>query len=166
MHPHEQLIARLFEGLHNHKPDEMAECYRDDATFHDIAFDLRGKRQIQAMWKMICLPTKEDLPSTIEVTVKLIKAKGDGVRAEVVEHYRMRDKDKYGRSVDNSITSIFEFHQDGRISSHKDDCDSVAWAKQAMGPLVGSIVGRIGWLRRWLAMRKLRRAYLDAFRDD
>jgi hypothetical protein len=28
-------------------------CYDENATFHDIAFDLRGRAEIDSMWRMI-----------------------------------------------------------------------------------------------------------------
>lgn len=33
--------------------EEPAACYHPDATFEDIAFPLRGKKQIHGMWHMI-----------------------------------------------------------------------------------------------------------------
>ena len=81
----------------------------------------------------------------------------------VVDEYTMRDKRRY--RVVNPITSTFEFHGE-KFARQTDDCNSVDWARQAMGPLVGSVIGRVDWLRRLLAMRKLRKAYPAAFRVE
>jgi hypothetical protein len=51
---HEQLLNTLFQCLNAHKSNDMADCYHEEASFEDIAFRLKGKKQIHAMWDMIC----------------------------------------------------------------------------------------------------------------
>ena len=43
MHANEILLRRLFDALDRHDHAAMAACYQPDATFRDIAFDLRGR---------------------------------------------------------------------------------------------------------------------------
>jgi len=56
MHPNATLIQRLFSSLNEHDHEGMAACYHLQAKFKDIAFDLNGKKEIHAMWHMICQP--------------------------------------------------------------------------------------------------------------
>ena len=51
MHPNLTLLNELFAALNAHDHATMANCYHVDAWFEDIAFDLRGKKQIHAMWR-------------------------------------------------------------------------------------------------------------------
>src|ERR1700676_4477938 len=54
MHANAMLLKRLFAALNEHDHRSMAECYHRESSFSDIAFDLRGKTEIHAMWHMIC----------------------------------------------------------------------------------------------------------------
>lgn len=49
MLPNEQLLTKPFQCFNTHDHNGLADCYLDDATFRDIAFTLKGKRQIHAM---------------------------------------------------------------------------------------------------------------------
>jgi hypothetical protein len=53
MHPHAALLEKLYKCLDGKDHEGMASCYCPEATFEDIAFNLRGKKQIHAMWHMI-----------------------------------------------------------------------------------------------------------------
>ena len=151
MHPHEQLLTKLFQSLNEHKPELMAECYHKQATFRDIAFDLSGRQEIQAMWEMIC-STNEKGPADIVATVQKLEANDKTGRAVVVDDYTFR---KTGNKVHNGIESTFEFC-DGLIFHQRDTCDPVIWANQAFGKFMGFFLGHIEPLRRRGAMKGLR----------
>lgn len=84
----------------------MADCYHENVTFSDIAFDLSGKNQILAMWGMICSPNKDGIPSDIKATVQELTANDSTGRAVIVEDYTYRDTDL---PVHNKIISTFSF---------------------------------------------------------
>ena len=154
-HPNALLIDRLFAALNRHDHDAMAECYADDATFHDIAYNLREKRRIHDMWRMIC-----EGESRIQVKVGNIEANDREGTVAIVDAYDFgRTKDDPGKPVVNPITSRFVF-RDGRIAKQVDDCDPRAWAEMAIGGPVGWIAGRIRLLRslkaRWMLYRFVR----------
>ena len=44
-----ELIMRLFRSYQQSDPVGMLECYHDQATFQDIAFQLKNKQEIGAM---------------------------------------------------------------------------------------------------------------------
>jgi hypothetical protein len=122
----------------------MAACYHERATFRDIAFDLRGRDSIAAMWRMIC-------SGDIKATVESIGGDADRTVATVVDVYTFSST---GRPVRNPIESHFRF-EDGRIVEHIDHCDARQWASMAFGGVRGFIAGRSRWLRSRAAARKL-----------
>jgi ketosteroid isomerase-like protein len=153
MHPHAALLQRLFTALDQHDHKTMASCYHPDATFHDIAFDLRGGKQIHTMWHMIC-------EGDIHAIVEEIDANEREGRAKVVDRYTFGakvDPPRPGRPVRNIIESRFRFH-DGRIIEQNDDCDAQEWARMALGGPIGWAAGRMRPLRALTARKKL-----DAF---
>lgn len=158
MHSHEQLLARLFQSLNDHDHLAMGDCYHDLATFRDIAFNLKGRRQIQAMWSMICSDNAKG-KSTISATVKDLSADADHGRVVVVEDYLFRAT---GKSVHNEIVSSFAF-RDGKILRQTDTCDPIVWARQAYGGCFGFLMGRWEGLRRCLTMHALRKTDTGAF---
>jgi hypothetical protein len=137
---------RLFMALNQHDHAAMADCYDEAATFFDIAFDLRCKRHIQAMWHMIS-------HGDIRVTFKILESTGDIVRVNVIDEYTFSDT---CRSVRNEIQSRLVFKA-GRIVSHIDDCDPRRWAAMAFGGVKGLVVGRSRGLRQRGAHQKLKR---------
>jgi ketosteroid isomerase-like protein len=150
MHPHAQLLTRLFQCLNAHDYKGMSDCYHQDAVFHDIAFSLTGKEQIRAMWEMICSDNDQGR-SDIVATVQELSADDSTGRVVVIDDYTFRETK---RKVHNPIVSTFEF-RNGVIFKQTDACDSVDWAKQAFGGLKGFVTGRIGFLRRHGAMNTL-----------
>ena len=120
------LIDRLYRSLAAHDPARMADCYDENATFRDIAFHLQGRDKIRDMWKFVTRPEPG-----LTVTFEIVSADDDQVKARLTDHYTFTDT---GRTVDNAITSTFQF-KEGLILHHNDDCDPVAWANMAMtGP--------------------------------
>lgn len=159
MHPNEQLLAKYFECLNDHDSKGMANCYHEEATFHDIAFNLNGKKQIYAMWDMICSDNSAGVHSDIQVSVQKLSANDSTGKATTLQDYTYRDN---GHNVHNKINSIFEF-KEGLIIKQKDDCDPVCWANQAFGGIFGFVAGHFEFIRRLSAMNKLRKARPQAF---
>jgi ketosteroid isomerase-like protein len=156
MHPSAVLIEKLFGALDRHDPRAMAECYHSDAVFRYIAFSLRGKREIDAMWRMICGGR-----SNIRATCEVIEADDHTGRARVVDDYTFFESDdsppSSGRPVHNVIDSNFRF-RDGLIIEHTDVCDAAEWGRMAIGGVRGFLAGQLRFLRSRKARQKL-----DAF---
>lgn len=144
--PYVALLEQLYVSLNQHEYEKMADCYHPEATFHDIAFDLRGRDQIRGMWRMIC---SGDIRTTFEV----VEANEAGGLVNVIDHYTFTDT---GRIVRNPIQSRFRFRS-GLIFEHRDCCDAKAWADAALGGVSGFLAGRFHFLRAWKARDKLRR---------
>jgi ketosteroid isomerase-like protein len=159
VHSNEQLLTKLFQCLNAHDHKGMADCYDDDATFQDIAFTLKGKGQIHAMWDMACSKNAAGVKSDIAAAVKELSANDSTGRVVVIDDYTFRDT---GRKVHNPIVSKFEF-RNGRIIRQTDDCDPVSWARQAFGGFKGFLAGHIGFIRRRKAMKKLKTERPQAF---
>jgi len=152
MNNNAQIIHTLYTSLNNHDHQSMAGCYHPEATFEDIAFKLNGKKQIHAMWGMICRPG-----SDIQSTFKVIYADDKIGEAELIDDYTMSET---GRKVRNEITSYFKF-QDELIIGHHDVCDPKKWAEQALGGVTGFLAGRFHFLRSRKANEKLQ-AFIEA----
>jgi len=150
MHQNAQLLEQLYKALSVHEHQEMSNCYLPEARFTDIAFRLTGKREIAAMWQLVC-------DTDIRTTVHSIFADDDSGEARILDVYTFRETK---RKVRNEIISRFQF-RDGLIEEHHDQCDPLVWARQALGGLKGELVGRMGFLRRWAARKKLR-PYLES----
>jgi len=129
MHPHEELIDRLYRSLNAHDHDEMAECYHEEATFHDIANRFQGEDQIHDMWKLV---TCEKLK--LKATFGIIRAQDNTVHAWLIDDYLFPGPPS--RPVINVILSFFRFRTDStgqpKIIEHRDVCDPILWANMAM----------------------------------
>jgi len=139
-----ELVSRLLTALNRRDHVEMASCYHPDATFRDIAFDLKQKKQIHAMWHMI---SETDLRAAFRV----LQVDNEHGTAEVVDDCTFSQTN---RPVHNVIVSHFHF-QDGLILEHRDDCDAHRWADMALGGILGFLVGRLRFLRSFQAHRLL-----------
>lgn len=155
MHPNQVLLNRFFERLNAHDAKGMAECYEENATFEDIAFRLKGRDQIHAMWDYIFSSNGSGVKSDLVATVKNLSVNNESGRAVIVDHYTFRDTK---HKVHNHITSTFRL-QNGKILDQVDKCDPISWAKQALGPVRGFLAGRFSFLRRYEAKKKLKAAY-------
>jgi hypothetical protein len=146
--PHEnaRLLEKFFEALQKEKHLTIADCYHQDATFTDIAFDLHGKKQIHAMWHMIC-----DTDLRLSYNVENADARNGSARW--VADYTFKDNGTE-RKVHNELRSSFEF-KDGLIIKHTDDCDARKWAMQALGPVKGIAAWLVPTLRQKKAKEKL-----------
>ena len=145
MHVNANLLDQLYGSLNRHDDQAMTDCYHPDATFHDIAFDLKGRDQIRAMWRMIC---SGDIRAAFEV----VQVDEDCGVVKLVDEYTFSET---GRRVRNPIESRFRF-RDGLIIEHRDSCDARAWAAAAIGGIGGFLAGRLRFLRAWKAGAKLR----------
>lgn len=144
MDPNSSLIHRLYTCLQAKDHQGMASCYHPQATFQDIAFDLKGRNRIHAMWHMI---SETDLKATFDV----LQADERRGTANLIDDYTFRET---GRRVHNVIRSEFQF-QDGLILHHRDSCSALKWGVQALGPILGVVTWIIPPLRRSKATRKL-----------
>jgi ketosteroid isomerase-like protein len=144
MHIHAEVLTRLFTALDRHDHPAMAACYAENASFRDIAFNLKGKTRIHAMWHMIC-------DGDIKTTFKIDEVDDRTAFVTVVDDYTFRAK---GRKVHNVIQSRFRF-ANGAIVEQHDSCDSRKWASMAIGGVGGFLAGRISPLRQAKARRTL-----------
>lgn len=144
MHPHSSLLNKLYTCLKAKDHAGMAACYHPDAEFQDIAFALRGGKQIHAMWHLIC---ETDLRATF--TIRQVDDQTGIV--DLVDDYTFRDT---GRPVHNVIRSEFRF-RDGLIIEHRDSCNALKWGIQALGPVKGVMSWLVPSKRRETAMDKL-----------
>jgi hypothetical protein len=146
-HANVALLRRLFAALQARDHEAMAKCYAPTATFRDIAFTLSNRREIHAMWRMIC-------DTGVTVTVEHLDADDRTGHARTIDRYTFSDT---GLPVVNQIQSRFEF-ENGAIVVHRDECDARRWAEQAFGgTLTGWVAGRFRPARAFKARKKLRR---------
>ena len=144
MSPAEETIQRFYECLTRNDATRMAECYCDDATFHDMAFDLRGKENIAAMWRF-------EVHRGLVVTFRDIRTEGLEVKGHWACDYKFQGKNE----VHNEIESTFTL-RDGKILTHRDDADRWAWAKQALDFPKNVAVMVAPILLRWEAEKQLK----------
>ena len=146
------LIKSLYDGLDRHDGEAMAACYAPDAHFRDPAFgDLHGE-EVGGMWRMLAgraADLKVDLPEH--------DAEGDSGTAHWIAHYTFTPT---GRPVVNDIRASFRF-KDGKIVDHVDEFNFGKWAKQALGPPLGTLIALIPPMAA--LPRKRARAQLDEF---
>jgi len=143
-HSNAELLQRLFTSLDRHDHREMATCYHADATFTDIAFDLRGRKLIHAMWHMIC-------ETDIRASFHVLEVDDRVGRVNLVDDYTFTST---GRAVHNVIDSHFRL-RDGLIIEHQDLCDARVWAAMALGGVSGFLAGRLRFLRSYRAQQML-----------
>jgi ketosteroid isomerase-like protein len=145
MRTNEQLIERLFTSLDRGDFQSVADCYRDDAEFRDIAFDLKGKGNIAAMWHLVC---------SKQTKVSFCDIKDDDFSGTA--HWEaLYQFSRTNQLVHNEIDSTFTF-RDGKILVHRDQCDRWLWARQALGVFRAIPVTVLPFLLRWAAAKELR----------
>jgi hypothetical protein len=166
MHANAALLDKLFTALRKRDHQTMASCYHPDPDpkggFHDIAFDLAGREEIHAMWRMIC---RKDVAIRVEAQ-GIGEVDDETGRATLVETYAYHREGLRPRKVPvrNVIESRFRF-RDGLIWRQDDDCDPRSWARQALGRgPIGFLAGRIRLMRRIAARRKLSKFTADEAR--
>jgi hypothetical protein len=117
----------------------MAECYAENARFDDAAFSLAGRREIGAMWTMLCEATKAKGRDVWKLEASAITE----TSAHWEAHYRFSVT---GRMVHNIIEAKFEFDAAGLIVRQQDSFDFWRWSRQALGT-PGLLLGWSPFLR-------------------
>lgn len=138
------VLEKLYTCLNDKDHAGMAACYHPDAVFRDIAFTLRGRKQIHAMWHMI---SESDLRASFTIR----RVDGRVATVELVDDYTFSAT---GRRVHNVIRSDFHF-VDGLIIEHLDSCSALRWGVQALGPVRGVMSWLVPGARRKGAMAAL-----------
>ena len=141
-----KLVEQLYSSLNRHDYRAMANCYHEAAGFRDIAFDLKGRDQISAMWQMIC---SGEYPLDIEI----VRADEASAVANLVDEYTFTDT---GRRVRNPIEPD-SGSRTGSSSTTRTPAIPGVWAAAAVGGIGGFLAGRLRFVRAWKARAKLRR---------
>ena len=84
MHPHATLLEKLYTSSDGKDHQGMASCYHPEASFDDIAFNLRGKKQIHAMWHMVA-------ETDLRASFKVLQADGQTGTVDLIDDYTFRD---------------------------------------------------------------------------
>ncbi len=143
MTPEEETVRKVYESIQRHDAASAAECYREDASYRDLAFDLKGKPLIAAMWRLVC-------SSDVKVTYRDIRTEG----SEVKGHWEFDYKYHRVNPVHNEMDSTFVF-RDGKILVHHDEASRFDWAKQALGKPTGALVTVFPFILRLMAKKEL-----------
>lgn len=157
MHPHQATIEAFYHAFAMLDPETMAVCYAEDARFTDAVFRLRGRREVAAMWHMLCRSVKTSGRQDWKLDYCVLRADDQQVLACWSVRYRFGAQ---GNTVHNSVQTRFVFDRDGRIVQHEDQFDFWRWSRQALGTR--------GWLLGWTPMLQHRvrahaRRRLDAY---
>ena len=137
MHPNQQTIDTFYRAFAQLDAKTMAGCYADDVTFDDEVFSLKGKREVQGMWSMLCEATKAKGADVWKLSYRDVAADADTGSAHWDAHYRFSAT---GRIVDNAIDAKFKFNPQGFIVRHEDSFDFWKWSRQALGA-PGALLG-------------------------
>lgn len=151
MHPHVQLLQRLYSAFAAKDAATMVACYAPDAHFADPVFDLRGA-EVGAMWTMFCERGRD-----MKIEWRDIKADGQTGAAHWEPRYTFSVT---GRPVVNRIDSAFTF-RDGVISTQRDTFDLWRWSRMALG-VKGALLGWTPMVRN--AIRSEARRNFDNWR--
>ncbi len=143
MTPAEATVQRLYESLVQKDAAAAAENYCDDATFRDLAFDLAGKADIAAMWRLVCSRLEK-------VEYGKIRTEEGVVKGHWACEYHFS---KTGHFVRNEIDSTFIF-RDAKILRHGDEASRWQWSKQALGFPKDLVVTALPFILRWEAMKE------------
>jgi ketosteroid isomerase-like protein len=143
MTPAELTVQRLYESVKQGDAAAAAECYCDDAQYRDRAFDLKGKPDIAAMWRLVC-------SRGVKVDYSDIRTEGSKVKGHWVFDYKFHGT----RPVHNEMNSTVEF-RDGKILVHHDDGNRWEWAKQALGTPKAALVTALPFILRIQAKKEL-----------
>ena len=158
-HPNARRIAWLYSAINAGDLAEIAACYDEDAYFEDIAFQCKRKRKIMEMWQFVCHGG-----TRVEFDTNAISADNwTGSGRWTAKYMFGKTGTRRGRPVDNDTISSFAF-RDGFIIEHRDACDPMAWARQALPYPISLVVGSIEPVRRAMAALKLDRFIRTAAR--
>jgi hypothetical protein len=149
MTPDEQVVQRFYEAFKVADADSMASCYRADATFQDLAFQLTGKEKIADMWRFVC----HREPG---IWFGCIRTEGKEVRAHWVADYMFQGKNHVNYGIDSRFIL-----RDGLIERHIDEASRWIWAKQALGFPTDVAVTLFPFLLRNKAKKELEKFKTD-----
>jgi ketosteroid isomerase-like protein len=124
MHPHAEVIERLYAAFKRRDAETMAGCYAADATFRDPIFEIKGN-DVGDMWRMFC-----ERGGDLVLDWRDVRADDAGGTAHWEPRYTFSVT---GRPVHNVIESRFTF-RDGKIATHRDTFDLWRWSRMALGP--------------------------------
>ncbi len=155
-HANAELLNKFYSAFANLDAETMASCYHENAEFEDPAFSLHGKKEVVAMWTMLCSTVKEKGRDAWELEFSDISADDIQGNAHWEAHYRFSST---GRMVHNIIDAKFGFKA-GLIIRHHDDFDFWRWSKQALGA-PGMVLGWSSFLKK--KVRSQAAANLAAF---
>jgi ketosteroid isomerase-like protein len=110
----------------------MEDCYAENATFRDQVFDLTGRADIGAMWKMLI-----ERGTDLEIEVSDVVEDETSGSAHWEATYTFTTT---GKKVHNVIDASMRI-EDGLIVEHRDRFDFWRWSRQALGP--------VGWVLGW-----------------
>lgn len=158
-HANAELLTRFYRAFAALDAEAMAHCYTADAKFQDEVFELDGRVQIDAMWRMLCEATRTKGRDAWSLEFSGIQVEQEHGRAHWEARYRFSAT---GRLVHNVIDAQFEF-RDGLIARHRDRFSFWAWSRQALGA-PGWVLGWSPQLRRKVQARAA--ANLKAFRQS
>jgi hypothetical protein len=136
-------IEKLYKAFANLDGAGMEACYAETARFDDEAFALVGRRQVGAMWRMLCENVRSRGAQHFKLEVSNVRASAARGRAHWEAHYLFGPR---ARRVHNVIEAEFEFDDTGLILRHRDRFGFWRWARQAVG-LPGLLLGWTPWLR-------------------
>jgi hypothetical protein len=138
MHVNEQLIHKFYEAFAQKDFNAMAECYHLEAIFKDEAFDLKGSKQIGAMWQMLI-----ERGTDMRMEFYNIQANDSTGKAHWEAWYTFSTT---GNKVHNIINAHFTF-KDGKIWNHRDSFNFYRWSSQSLG-ITGKLLGWTGYLHQ------------------
>jgi ketosteroid isomerase-like protein len=148
MNDQEKLINRFYNSFAQRDYKAMQDCYADNATFSDEAFQNLNSAQVKAMWEMLIKRGKD-----LQIRFQNVTADEKSGSCEWIANYTFSQT---GRKVENHIKANFEF-ENGKIVKHLDQFDFYKWSSQALG-LPGKLLGWTSFLKnkvRTTAMKSL-----------
>lgn len=128
-------IQRFFQCFAGGDFRGMQACLHPAVEFRDIGFDLTGKKQVGAMWHMICEKGTRIMFRDIRLDDQDSTGNTWLVHWECNYEFAKEEGDK-PRPIHNKIDSRFTFAGDGLICIHHDECDFHVWAAQALGEVI------------------------------
>lgn len=141
--PQNDRITRFYEAFRALDAEAMQAAYAANAEFEDEAFSLRGRDEIGAMWRMLCMAVRDKGRADWQLEFSGIDCDDEVGIAHWEPTYRFSAT---GRIVHNIIDASFAFDRDGLILKHRDRFDFWRWSRQALG-LPGALLGWSPMLR-------------------
>lgn len=124
MEQEKDIIRTFYNAFQEKNYETMQLLYADNASFNDPVFQNLNAAQIKALWKMLCISSKN-------LVIELGQIESEG------KAYSARWKAQYtyiptGRKITNNIKANFVITK-GKIVKHKDEFNFYRWIIQALG---------------------------------